>query len=83
MVVGSGPEEAALRALTADLGLVEAVEFLGFVDQPGLPAVYEAADAFAFPTLDDPFGVVLLEAAASGLPLVASPFGGCHARSCG
>ena len=75
-VVGSGPEEAALRALTAELGLVETVEFRGFVDQPGLPAVYEAADAFAFPTLDDPFGIVLLEAAASGLPLVASPFGG-------
>jgi glycosyltransferase involved in cell wall biosynthesis len=75
-VVGSGPEEPALRALVAELGLVDAVEFLGFVDQPGLPAVYEAADAFAFPTLDDPFGMVLLEAAASGLPLVASPFAG-------
>jgi glycosyltransferase involved in cell wall biosynthesis len=75
-VVGSGPEEAALRRLTQELALVEAVEFLGFIDQPGLPAVYDAADVFAFPTRDDPFGIVLLEAAASGLPLVASPFGG-------
>jgi glycosyltransferase involved in cell wall biosynthesis len=41
-----------------------------------LPAVYTEADVFAFPTLDDPFGIVVLEAAAAGLPVVASPFGG-------
>jgi glycosyltransferase involved in cell wall biosynthesis len=73
-LVGTGPEEEALRALAAET--VAPVEFGGFVDQPGLPAEYAAADAFAFPTLDDPFGLVLLEAAASGLPLVASPHGG-------
>jgi len=74
VLVGSGPEEAALRILARDLRLE--VEFRGFIDQPGLPEVYAEADVFAFPTLEDPFGIVLLEAAASGLPLVASPFGG-------
>jgi glycosyltransferase involved in cell wall biosynthesis len=73
-VVGSGPEEAQLRSLATELGL--AVSWLGFVDQPGLPAIYANADAFAFPSLDDPFGIVLLEAAAAGLPLIASPHGG-------
>ena len=38
--------------------------------------MYAEADVFAFPTLDDPFGIVVLEAAAAGLPVVASPFGG-------
>jgi glycosyltransferase involved in cell wall biosynthesis len=41
-----------------------------------MPARYADADAFAFPTLEDPFGIVLLEAAAAGLPLIASPHGG-------
>jgi glycosyltransferase involved in cell wall biosynthesis len=74
VLVGSGPQEAALRRLAAELLLD--VEFRGFVDQPGLPGVYAEADVFAFPTLDDPFGIVVLEAAASGLPIVASPFAG-------
>jgi glycosyltransferase involved in cell wall biosynthesis len=74
VLVGSGPEEPALRRLARELRLD--VEFRGFVDQPDLPAVYAEADVFTFPTLDDPFGIVVLEAAASGLPLVASPFGG-------
>jgi glycosyltransferase involved in cell wall biosynthesis len=75
-LVGSGPEEPRLRALAGALGISDAVAFRGFVDQPGLPALYAEADAFAFPTLDDPFGIVLLEAMATGLPVVASPFGG-------
>ena len=41
-----------------------------------LPRLYGDADAFAFTSLDDPFGIVLLEAAAAGLPLIASPYAG-------
>ncbi len=74
VVVGTGPEEGRLRALAGKLGLE--VEFAGFVDHDGMPERYAEADVFAFPTLDDPFGIVLLEAAASGLPLIASPHGG-------
>ena len=73
-VVGTGPEEARLRDLANDLAIP--VRWKGFVDQPGLAQVYAEADMFAFPTLDDPFGIVLLEAAAAGLPLVASRHGG-------
>lgn len=76
VLVGSGPEEGRLRALAGELGIGADVEFRGFVDQPELPAAYADADIFAFPTLDDPFGIVLLEAAGAGLPIVASPFGG-------
>ena len=76
VLVGTGPEEPRLRQLAGELGLGSVVQFQGFVDQPDLPGIYEQADVFAFPTLDDPFGMVLLEAAATGLPVVASPFAG-------
>jgi glycosyltransferase involved in cell wall biosynthesis len=73
-LVGAGPEEADLRRLADRLSVP--TRWLGFVDQHGLPAVYADADVFCFPTLDDPFGIVLIEAAAAGLPLIASPYGG-------
>jgi glycosyltransferase involved in cell wall biosynthesis len=73
-IVGSGPAEPDLRRLAAELGVTP--EFAGFVDQPHLPAAYADAEAYVFPTLRDPFGIVVLEAAASGLPIVASPYGG-------
>jgi glycosyltransferase involved in cell wall biosynthesis len=74
VVVGTGPEEERLRQLAAELELD--VEFAGFVDHSEMPERYAEADVFAFPTLDDPFGIVLLEAAAAGLPLVASHHAG-------
>ena len=77
IMVGDGPEEQPLRALADAQGLP--VRWEGFVDQPELPALYADADVFAFPTLDDPFGMVLLEAAAAGLPVIASPHAGATA----
>jgi len=74
-IVGSGPQEAELRALVQSLG-VRGIRFAGFVDQDELPAYYAAADVFVFPTFEDPYGIVLLEAAASGLALIASEHAG-------
>jgi glycosyltransferase involved in cell wall biosynthesis len=70
-VVGSGPEEGPLKALAESYHLTN-IKFSGFVDQAQLPAFYADADAFVFPTLGDTFGIAMLEAAASGLALVAS-----------
>jgi glycosyltransferase involved in cell wall biosynthesis len=75
VIVGSGPQEADLRALVQSLG-VRGIRFAGFVDQDELPAYYAAADVFVFPTLEDPYGIVLLEAAASGLAVIASEHAG-------
>ena len=75
-IVGSGPHEDVLRGLVRDLGIADRVRFRGFMSQEQLPRAYAEADAYAFPTLDDPFGIVLLEAAVSGLPIIASPRGG-------
>ena len=70
-IVGSGPEERCLKELVKGLDL-DCVQFAGFVDQAELPRYYAEAHAFVFPTLGDTFGLVLLEAAASGLALIAS-----------
>jgi glycosyltransferase involved in cell wall biosynthesis len=74
-VVGSGGQERLLRALAAELGLDD-VCWRGFVEQKNLADEFARADVFAFPTLNDPFGIVLLEGAASGLALIASPHAG-------
>jgi len=74
-VAGDGPDGPRLRALARDLGLTD-VEWLGFVEPDDLPRTLARADAFAFSTLGDTFGIALLEAAAAGLPLVTSPYAG-------
>ncbi|MDP9344987.1 MAG: glycosyltransferase family 4 protein [Actinomycetota bacterium] len=73
-LVGSGPAERELRRLAEELDV--SVAFDGFVDQPDLPGAYADAEAYVFPSLDDTFGIVLLEACASGLPVIASPHAG-------
>ena len=67
VLAGSGPEEARLRALADGR-----VRFLGPLDRDELPAVYAQADAFVLPSRSEPWGMVLNEAAAAGLPLVAT-----------
>lgn len=54
------------------LGLEERVIFPGYVDEADLPAFYHLAQAFAFPSLDEGFGLGPLEAMACGLPVVCS-----------
>jgi glycosyltransferase involved in cell wall biosynthesis len=69
-VVGTGPLEAELRDLASQLGA--AVRFSGYVAPDAMPAVYAAADAFVLPSVFEPFGVVVREAVAAGLPIVCS-----------
>lgn len=77
LVVGDGPERAALERHAAALGLAERVTFVGRKDNlRELPAYYAAADVFAFHTLHEGLGLVLLEALASGCPVVTTAAGG-------
>jgi phosphatidylinositol alpha 1,6-mannosyltransferase len=72
VIAGAGPREAALRA-AAPPGVV----FLGYLDRATeLPALYASADAFVFASLTETLGLVVLEAMASGLPVIATPAGG-------
>jgi colanic acid/amylovoran biosynthesis glycosyltransferase len=70
--VGDGPDRAGLEALTRELLLQRQVRFVGAVGQDELPEWYAQADAFCLPTLAEGLGVVLLEAMASGLPVVST-----------
>jgi glycosyltransferase involved in cell wall biosynthesis len=71
LIAGSGPQEAELRSLTNGR-----VELLGQLAREELPALYAAADCFVLPSRSEPWGMVLNEAAAAGLPLVASEAAG-------
>ena len=70
VVVGSGPMLAVLAARYPD------VLFTGKKDGEELAQCYASADVFVFPSLTDTFGIVLLEAMASGLPVAAFPVTG-------
>jgi 1,2-diacylglycerol 3-alpha-glucosyltransferase len=74
LIAGEGPAEDTLRAQVARLGLNASVRFLGYFDRGGeLQACYSAADVFVFASLTETQGLVLLEAMAQGVPVVAIP----------
>jgi 1,2-diacylglycerol 3-alpha-glucosyltransferase/glucuronosyltransferase len=70
LVIGSGPQEAELKRRFPD------ARFLGLLEGATLAAHLAAADVFVFPSRTDTFGVVQLEALASGLPVAAFPVTG-------
>ncbi len=76
-LVGYGPEKPSLRALVSRLHLWGTVEFRGPARQEDLPAIYRAADALILPSLREPWGLVVLEGMACGLPVLVSARCGC------
>jgi glycosyltransferase involved in cell wall biosynthesis len=72
LIGGSGPEEQRLRQLVVSLGLQNSVRFLGFLPEPDLPRYFALADLFCFPSIFETFGIVLAQAMAAGLPVVAA-----------
>jgi glycosyltransferase involved in cell wall biosynthesis len=70
VVIGTGPQEAALKRRFAD------AKFLGLLENGVLAEHLAAADVFVFPSRTDTFGVVQLEALASGVPVAAFPVTG-------
>jgi phosphatidylinositol alpha-1,6-mannosyltransferase len=80
-LIGIGEDADRLRALAAESGVRERVHFLGHVSHEDLPRWYNACDLFAMPNRDvngdtEGFGLVFLEAGASGKPVVAGLAGG-------
>jgi glycosyltransferase involved in cell wall biosynthesis len=69
-IAGEGPERDRLLALRENLGLEESVELLGCLPQSAVQAEMAAARAFVLASWHETFGVVLIEAAAVGTPVV-------------
>lgn len=75
LLVGDGPEEAKLRQACAERSIRNVV-FAGFQQKPDLPRYYALADVFVFPTLGDPYGLVVDEAMACSLPIISTSAAG-------
>jgi len=72
LIAGEGPAMADLKKRTAELGLQQSVLFIGYLDRKqALPDCYAAADVFVFASRTETQGLVLLEAMAAGVPVIA------------
>jgi len=71
-IVGEGPHRAALEERARRLGVDARVRFTGTLARERLPDVYASVDAFVFPSTTDTQGLVLAEALAAGLPVIAA-----------
>ena len=81
LIIGQGPYKERLEKQVRALNLEDHVQFLGFVSQKTLRALYEIAEIFIMPSKEtdtdmEGFGIVLLEAMALKKPIVASRVGG-------
>jgi len=75
-IVGRGSAREELEQLVRKLELTEAVSILGYLDREHLLQEYQRAHAFVLPSRFEAFGVVLIEAMATGLPVIATRSGG-------
>jgi glycosyltransferase involved in cell wall biosynthesis len=77
IMVGGGVMKDELRRLAGKLGMADRIEFAGFVPNERVPEIMQTFDVLVHPsTVSESFGVVLLEAQACGVPVVATRVGG-------
>ncbi len=76
-IAGDGPMEAQLKQDAVQMGLADSIEWAGWLGDPeAVRKFYGSIDVFVMPSRRESLGVSAIEAAASGLPVVASRFGG-------
>jgi glycosyltransferase involved in cell wall biosynthesis len=77
VIGGEGDLKTGLITLARSLGIENNIRFVGFIPEGQLPSYYQMADLFVLPTKElEGFGLVTLEALASGLPVLGTPVGG-------
>jgi len=77
VLLGDGPERTALEVKRAELGLNNAILLPGFKQYDQLPTYYSLADVFIHASRNEPWGLVVNEAMAAGLPVIVSKSCGC------
>ena len=78
IVVGDGEEREYLESLAESLDLKDQMDFIGMIPHDKIPDYLYKADIFVLPSLSEGFPVVILEAMASGLPIIATRVGRCN-----
>lgn len=76
IIIGDGPDRDKLETLIQELNLQNCIHFVGKVSNKEIPEYMAQADIFALPSLSESFGIVNIEAMASGLPIVTTNVGG-------
>jgi len=76
LIIGDGTEKEKLESLVKKLKMENKVRFLGQVPNKKIPEYLSAADCFVLPSLSEGFGIVILEAMAANIPVVATRIGG-------
>ncbi|MEM3379109.1 MAG: glycosyltransferase family 4 protein [Candidatus Bathyarchaeia archaeon] len=76
LIVGNGPMRSQLLAYLKENSMLGNFRFLGDVNEQQLPALYNCADVFVLPSIQEGLGIVLLEAQATAIPVVAFDVGG-------
>jgi glycosyltransferase involved in cell wall biosynthesis len=76
LLVGNGPDKPTLEQRVNDLGLNN-VSFQPSLPPHRMPSIYRSGDVLVFPTLEDPWGLVVNEAILAGLPVLCSKYAGC------
>lgn len=69
-IAGDGDAREELQALAASEGVGEYVRFLGHVSDADVLALYRSSDLFVMPSMKEGFGIVFVEAAATGIPVL-------------
>jgi glycosyltransferase involved in cell wall biosynthesis len=82
VLAGSGPHLDVCKTQTRNLGLSEAVSFLGKIPNEDRDKLYHCADLAVFPSIYEPFGIVALEAMAAECPVVVTQTGGLQEIVC-
>ena len=76
-IAGKGPMESQLKQEATQMGLTDSIEWVGWLDTPeALRNFFHSLDIFIMPSRRESFGVSAVQASASGLPVIASMYGG-------
>lgn len=75
-LVGTGNQESDLKALAEEIGVADRVEYKGLVDHSDMPSFYRSGDLFVLPSINEGMSNTVLEAMASGLPILMNNTGG-------